>query len=395
MTASTLASSPATRSLPLSQYHSSHLPRGHEDAKINSPLLVPSSLHVPSTPTRSISRPRTSGRYSSTTPHEKRNASEELQTYTVPLTALDRLFPLNVRSPHQCPRLVPTRVPIPISAQVQIPPYANPAQPIISKIHTRTVLTGKSHKLPNQPPRYPDSPDDGRTVPSDPDSPEVDPINLLPVAALPSLVPILLFKVLSTILAEPSPPTEPPLFRFVWDEAAQLHNGRLTAAHNWDLAAVIWLNSFHVVTPGSEFRQSRLLAALLDSRPLWCRFSKRIDVGSHHPLFSISEPDRLRDLHAMLSCGSHKSAKRHETKLIPMLKDEVARGWQLPLPLAAATLIPGAVVGPVGMVHQTSTKPPSTNTPTLSRNSGSRTINPSTSSVVPRPASTIASTPLS
>ena len=37
-----------------------------------------------------------------------------------------------------------------------------------------------------------------------------------------------------------------------------------------------------------------------------------------------------------------------------MLQDEVARGWQLPLPLAAAMLIPGAVVGPVGMVHQTS-----------------------------------------
>ena len=215
-----------------------------------------------------------------------------------------------------------------------------------------------------RPPRYPDSPDDGRTVPSDPpdspdagrkvypdspdagrklpidpDSPDAgrmvptesfgirsprtdpdsppgrtDPINLPPVVALPSLAPILLSEVLSTILAEPSLPTEPPLFRFEWDEAAQLHNGRLTAAHNWDLVTVIRLHPFCAVTPGSEFRQSRLLTPLLDSHPLWCRFLERIDVGSHHPLFPISEPDRLWDLHTMLSCGNHKSAKMHETK---------------------------------------------------------------------------------
>ena len=57
----------------------------------------------------------------------------------------------------------------------------------------------------------------------------------------------------------------------------------------------------------------------------------------------------------MLSHGNHKSAKLHEAKLIPMLRDEVARGWQLPLPLDATLLIPGAVIGPVGMAHQTST----------------------------------------
>ena len=83
----------------------------------------------------------------------------------------------------------------------------------------------------------PDSPDAGRMVPTesfgmrsprtDPDSPpgRMDQLNLPPIAALPSLTPILLSEVLSTILAEPSPPTELPLFRFEWDEAAQLHNG--------------------------------------------------------------------------------------------------------------------------------------------------------------------------
>ena len=126
------------------------------------------------------------------------------------------------------------------------------------------------------------------------------------------------------------------------------------AAHNWDLVAIIQLHPFCAITPGSEIRRSPLLAPLLDSHPLWHRFSERIDIGSHHPLLPISEPDRIRDLQAMLSRGNHKSARMHEAKLLPMLQDEVTRGWQLPLPLATAILIPGAVIGPSGMVHQTS-----------------------------------------
>ena len=80
---------------------------------------------------------------------KKRNASEELQPYTVPLTALDRLFPLNTRSPHQRPCPIPTLAPIPIPEPVSILPCAIPTQPIISEIHTRPALAGKSPVLPN------------------------------------------------------------------------------------------------------------------------------------------------------------------------------------------------------------------------------------------------------
>ena len=117
---------------------------------------------------------------------------------------------------------------------------------------------------------------------------------------------------------------------------------------------VIRLHPFCAVTPGSEFRRSQLLAPLLDYDPLWHCFSERIDIGSHHPLLPISEPDRIRDLQAMLSRENHKSARMYyEAKLLLMLQDEVARRWQLPLPLATAPLTPGAVIGPLGMVHQT------------------------------------------
>ena len=70
------------------------------------------------------------------------------------------------------------------------------------------------------------------------------------------------------------------------------------------------------------------------------------------PLDPISHADRRTDLAAILTRGNHKSARGHEQKLIGMLKEEVARGWQLPLPKEAALELPGCKVAPLGVVSQ-------------------------------------------
>ncbi|KAI2489241.1 hypothetical protein MHU86_25358 [Fragilaria crotonensis] len=70
-------------------------------------------------------------------------------------------------------------------------------------------------------------------------------------------------------------------------------------------------------------------------------------------LREISDADRLADVRDNLARGNHKSARGHEAKLISMLKEEVERGWQLPLPRAALEL-EGCEVAPLGMVAQTS-----------------------------------------
>ena len=187
---------------------------------------------------------------------------------------------------HQRPCPSPTLAPIPVPAPVSIPPCALPTQPIISELHTRPALIGKSLFLPNPPthpqplplqgggrPTYSGCPygttvlpppmhpqplplqggwtanvlrlpewDDGTppthasatappvrggrptycgcpngmTVLSPPQTGPPDSkgrtvqLNLPPVAAPPSLAPILLSEVLTAILAEPSPSTEPP-----------------------------------------------------------------------------------------------------------------------------------------------------------------------------------------
>ena len=111
---------------------------------------------------------------------------------------------------------------------------------------------------------------------------------------------------------------------------------------------------FSAVTPGSEFRHAALLAPLLSAHPLWPRFNELISEGAEFPLREISDADRLDNVRDNLARGNHKSARGHEAKLIAMLKDEVERGWQLPLPKEAALEIKGCEVALLGMVAQTS-----------------------------------------
>ncbi|KAI2509946.1 hypothetical protein MHU86_4511 [Fragilaria crotonensis] len=110
--------------------------------------------------------------------------------------------------------------------------------------------------------------------------------------------------------------------------------------------------TFSTISPGSEFRPAHVLAPLLSRHPLWSAFSERITDGAEFPLRDISDAERLTDVAACLARGNHKSARGHEAKLLDMLKDEVRRGWQLPLPKEAALELPHCEVAPLGVVSQ-------------------------------------------
>jgi hypothetical protein len=167
---------------------------------------------------------------------------------------------------------------------------------------------------------------------------------LLPLGRLPNL--------LSAILHLPPRRTHPIAFRFEWSDDAARHNMSILRKFNLDLAAAVAAQPFSTITPGSEFRPASLLAPLLSRHPLWPRFRERITVGAEFPLSPISDADRRTDLHTILARGNHKSARGHEAKLAIMLKEEVSRGWQLPLPKEAALELPGCEVAPLGVVSQ-------------------------------------------
>jgi hypothetical protein len=174
-----------------------------------------------------------------------------------------------------------------------------------------------------------------------------------PSATFPPLPPPRLADALDAILAYRHPPTQPSEFRFEWSADAAAHNWELLRRHDRDLGAALRAQPFSTLTFGSEFRPAHLLAPLLSLHPLWGRFLERITDGAAFPLRDISDADRLSAVRANLARGNHESAQIHERSLISMLKDEVERGWQLPLPKEAALEIPGCEVAPLGMVVQT------------------------------------------
>ncbi len=158
---------------------------------------------------------------------------------------------------------------------------------------------------------------------------------------------------LASILGAQQPTTRPTEFRFEWSTEAADHNLAVLQKHALDLDIALAAQPFSSLTPGSEFRPVALLAPLLSLHPLWPKFQERISTGAAFPLREIADADRIADVHATLARGNHKSVQGHETKLIDMLKEEVERDWQLPLPRSAALMIKGCEVAPLGMVAQT------------------------------------------
>jgi hypothetical protein len=158
---------------------------------------------------------------------------------------------------------------------------------------------------------------------------------------------------IASILSAPQPTTQLTQPRFEWSIAAADHNLAVLQKHALDLETALAAQPFSSLTPGSEFRPVELLATLLSMHPLWPKFQERISNGAEFPLREIADADRIADVHANLTRGNHKSAQGHKARLIDMLKDEVERGWQLPLPRSAALLIKGYEVTPLGMVAQT------------------------------------------
>ncbi|KAI2505693.1 hypothetical protein MHU86_8752 [Fragilaria crotonensis] len=166
----------------------------------------------------------------------------------------------------------------------------------------------------------------------------------LPTPHLPAL--------LASILAHRSPPTHPTDFRFEWTPAATAHNLGILRRFQFDWCAALAAQPFSTLTPGSEFRPADVLAPLLSRHPLWPRFRERITAGADFPLLPITDTDRRTDVVAALARGNHKSARGHEAKLLDMLRDEVRRGWQLPLPREAALELPNCEVAPLGITEQ-------------------------------------------
>ena len=175
---------------------------------------------------------------------------------------------------------------------------------------------------------------------------------LPPLATNDVIPPAVLRNTLDSILRWKTPAPGTPEFCFDFDSAAAKHNLVVLRRYDMDLDRAIRSQPFSAMTYGSEFRPTTILAPLFGRHHLWPRVCEYLTNGVDHPLRPISEEERLRDLRLALKRGNHKSAMDEMVRLKTMLRDEVHRMWQLPLPLSAVTRLPGCAIAPLGMALQ-------------------------------------------
>jgi hypothetical protein len=141
-------------------------------------------------------------------------------------------------------------------------------------------------------------------------------------------------------------------FRFAWSTEAANHNWAVLERYDLNVQHALENQKHTQMEFGSEFRSVHLLELLAGNHPLWPRLKRWLLEGAEFPLTPISEDDRHSDLTMALIRGNHKSATTAIERVQCLLHKEVQRGWQLPLPPEKLTLLPGAVVAPLGLVSQ-------------------------------------------
>jgi hypothetical protein len=161
-----------------------------------------------------------------------------------------------------------------------------------------------------------------------------------------------LSRILDDILGWKSPAPIRPKFQFFWNKQATEHNLSILEYYNMDLDRTLRSQPFGALTFGSEFCPVNVLAPLFGCHPLWHQVQRYLTEGTSPPVTPIAEKDHLHDLGQMLKNGNHKSAEKEHEHLVGMLREEVQRMWQLPLPRRAIARIPDCIMAPLGMALQ-------------------------------------------
>jgi hypothetical protein len=81
-----------------------------------------------------------------------------------------------------------------------------------------------------------------------------------------------------------------------------------------------------------------------------------LTFGSSWPLAHLDEMEREKDVEEAIIFGNHNGAVNQQDLLIKLVKDDVTRGFALPLPLDKIASIPGILLAPLNMAQSTINK---------------------------------------
>ena len=95
-----------------------------------------------------------------------------------------------------------------------------------------------------------------------------------------------------------------------------------------------------------------ILDPLLRYHPSWTKVKNILLNGVQCDFDPLSEEDRKKDLQLAIERGNHKSASSNPNLLHELVQDDISHGFQIPLPLEAATRVAGGVLAPCGIASQ-------------------------------------------
>ena len=99
-----------------------------------------------------------------------------------------------------------------------------------------------------------------------------------------------------------------PSWRFTFDADAAARNAGILARVDCDIHKAISTQPGSTLSYGSEFKPSFILIQLLGRHPLWSSFREILEHGATYHLQELEYNDCLKDIHAAIARGNHKSA---------------------------------------------------------------------------------------
>ena len=158
----------------------------------------------------------------------------------------------------------------------------------------------------------------------------------------PSVSQRCFIEIVKSLQSTPSPELNPPKFIFIFSKEAAEFNANILASANYNLDTIIRTQHPSQISYGSEFRTSHQLQELLLHHSFWPRLKEILDNGATFPLDEISLSDHTTDLFFHMKRGNHKSASDNQQVLLEIIKEDVARGFALPLPVETLCYLPNA-----------------------------------------------------
>ncbi len=101
-----------------------------------------------------------------------------------------------------------------------------------------------------------------------------------------------------------------------------------------------------------NFNPLTFFEALLKDHPLWNQLNNVLTIGAFFPLWDISASTRKDDINFHLKRGNLKSATTYHNIFDLLIKEDVERGFAIPLPLDIIELIPSGSIAPLGCMKQ-------------------------------------------